>query len=286
MSFAACACCGCNLNSSKIYQNNDFESDSFGIIKFPICYHCNLNCAYCCHFSPIAPKYEVSIETFKKDVKQLQKITKGKVKILSLMGGEPLLHKDIEQLLVILNKYFPNSTKRITTNGLLLDKMPKSFWHTCKQNNIKIECSDYFLNDKHLDKDFLAKMNDKYNVDIKFNREKITSFELARLSNKNINPDNYSFCDKKLGCTQLDNGKIYPCSIISNIKIFNEYFKDYAIKTSENDYLDIYKISSVDEIFQYLKKPKELCKYCNLGHNRKTAPWKISERKVSEWYEI
>ncbi len=290
LSGAVC-CVGCNKFqkntgvSSEVLLDKMIKNKELEIIKFPICYHCNLNCAYCCHFSPIAPKYEMPVEVFENDVKQLKKITKGKVKTLSLMGGEPLLHKNIQNLLTILNKYFPNSRKRITTNGLLLENMDKKFYTACKDNNIAIECSDYYLFNKNINSDVFEKIKEKYGIDIKFNREKIDKFELARLNNKKINEKNYSLCDKKYGCTQLDNGKIYPCSIASNIKIFNDYFKDYTLPVNDNDFIDIHRIDSIDEIFEYFKKPKEICKYCNLGHNRKLAKWKISDKKLEEWYE-
>ena len=79
---------------------------------------------------------------------------------------------------------------------------------------------------------------------------------------------------------------MYPCEVIGSIRFFNNYFKEYAIPTTKNDYLDIYKISSIDEIYEFFNKPKDFCKYCSFGHNIKKAPWKLSNKEVDEWYDI
>ena len=280
ISCASCVFSGCQTNEENI------SNKTIDIIKFPICYHCNLNCAFCSHFSPIAPKYEVPVEVFERDIKQLKKITKGKVRLFAFMGGEPLLHKNIEKLIEILAKNFPKSKKRITTNGILLEKMPKSFWEICNKNNISIEYSNYTLSKNFPKQNVFKKLSQKHNVEIKSNSEEIKSFELMRLNKSKNNKDAYNLCNKKIGCVQLDNGKLSPCSVISSIKHFNNYFDEYKFKIEEKDFLNIYNISTIDEIFEYLNTPKEFCKHCNFGHNIKSLPWKLSNKQVSEWYEI
>ena len=93
MSASAICCTSCKeitfQNEQEIKEKNNDKY--IRVIKLPICYHCNLNCAYCNHFAPIAPKYEVPVEQFEKDIKQLQKITKGKIRNLALLGGGTLV---------------------------------------------------------------------------------------------------------------------------------------------------------------------------------------------------
>ena len=67
---SACACAGCSFKNEHHNFKNSIDLIQ---IKIPICYHCNLNCAYCSHFSPIAPKYEMPVEVFEKDLAQLKK---------------------------------------------------------------------------------------------------------------------------------------------------------------------------------------------------------------------
>jgi sulfatase maturation enzyme AslB (radical SAM superfamily) len=57
--------------------------------------HCNLNCAYCGVFSPVAKESFYPVEIFKKECEQLARLTGGKIAEFKLAGGEPLLHPDI-----------------------------------------------------------------------------------------------------------------------------------------------------------------------------------------------
>ena len=54
--------------------------------------HCNLNCKCCGHFSPLAPKGFLDINTFERDLKRLHELLYGHIHCFELMGGESLLH--------------------------------------------------------------------------------------------------------------------------------------------------------------------------------------------------
>ena len=89
-------------------------------IEFHIVDNCNLNCAYCDHFAPLAPKYQVPVEDFERDLSTLADIkgVKEKLTEFMLVGGEPLLHDNIEQLIEITRKYFKKAHIELITNCL------------------------------------------------------------------------------------------------------------------------------------------------------------------------
>lgn len=41
--------------------------------------HCNLNCKGCGHFSPLAPKSFLDIETFENDLRRLNELLNGNI---------------------------------------------------------------------------------------------------------------------------------------------------------------------------------------------------------------
>ena len=90
---------------------------------YALCEHCNLNCAMCDHFAPIAQDEYANFEEFKSDFQTLSKLVNGKCRRIGLMGGEPLLCPEIEKYLEIARQCFPNTQISIVTNGLLL-KLP------------------------------------------------------------------------------------------------------------------------------------------------------------------
>ena len=101
-------------------------------IEFQIVDHCNLNCRGCAHFSNISEKNSIDARVLVKNMDQFNKRV-GYVYSVALMGGEPLLHPDIVDIIEYTRDRFPISEIRIVTNGLLLDRMPKEFYRTCRK---------------------------------------------------------------------------------------------------------------------------------------------------------
>ena len=137
--------------------------------------HCNLKCGGCSHFSPIADEWFESIEDFTKDFTELAKKTEGKVGVIRLMGGEPLLHPKVEDFLKITRNLFPNSQIQIVTNGLLIHKLGEIFKKVCNDYNILVCVSNYGLNldlREILNGFKLTRIDAKgelYNISLKFN---------------------------------------------------------------------------------------------------------------------
>lgn len=277
------------LSNAEITSRSP-ENDKFYHVEFSICHHCNLNCAGCDHFAPLAPKYQMPVEVFEKDIKQLAKITNKNLQTIMLMGGEPLLHEKIEDLIKIARNNFPNSNISILTNGLLLDKKTEQFYKTCEDNKVTIAISNYIEYDKLVDFNFVNKMAKKYNLALRISNPK-RQFGLLNISHKILNKNiaqKYKQCPEKINGALVDNGILYSCCIAQGMKdFFNATFKDKAIPFSPNDTLDIHKISSLDEISAFLNKPKSICTYCNY-HDKNVKEnkthWHLSKKEASEWY--
>ncbi|WP_290881733.1 radical SAM protein, partial [Helicobacter sp.] len=113
------------------------------LVEIHLAEHCNLNCFSCAHFSQLSPAQFPSLEQFSKDMEQLNSLTNGLIGKFHLMGGEPLLNPSCKDFFAITRKYFPNSAIWLVTNGILLNKQPKEFWESCRENNIEIHPTKY-----------------------------------------------------------------------------------------------------------------------------------------------
>ena len=103
--------------------------------------HCNLNCVSCNHYSPLAPPIFINLQELERNMEKLK--AKGAQKLfkeLHLLGGEPLLHPDIADVIRIVRTCFTadHTLIKLVTNGLLLKNMPESFWEACKKHDIEI----------------------------------------------------------------------------------------------------------------------------------------------------
>lgn len=268
-------------NSSKIINNT--KEKALNVVQIPIVYNCNLNCAYCDHFAPIAPKYQVSVEKFSTDLDRLYKVTQGKVKTIWLLGGEPLLHNKICDLIKISSSKFKNSKIAITTNGLLLDKMNDEFWQVLKDKNVEVNVENYILNKNIIKTDKIFQKVKEFHCNLNINFPKY-EFRKASLSKKPKYDKNKRFSACK--CKQwpiFDDGKFYCCATINGVeKFFNKKFPDNKIPISSCDILDSYQINSIDEIIEFYQKPKNMCAHCGYFQ---TKPWKLSQNNIYEWFE-
>ncbi|GMO45470.1 MAG: hypothetical protein Ta2B_26480 [Termitinemataceae bacterium] len=245
--------------------------------------HCNLNCASCAHFSSLSEPKFADMSTLEKDfskISQLSATTGGGVDNINLLGGEPLLHPGLQEILVMTRKYFTATNIYLITNGILLLKQNDAFWDICAKNNIKIKISYYpvKLNYKEIKK--VAK---KHGVQI-FARSKMKKtvffkYELDKTGKQNIK-SSFKKCWQANMCSQLYEGKIFPCPVIAYLHILNKYFNENFI-VSDEDYIDIYSVNSISDILSFLCKPVPFCRYCT--NECPKVNWEISKKNISEW---
>ena len=94
----------------------------FSIVEFNIYGTCNRNCSFCpvSNSQVYIKKQEgISLSLFEKIMKDLAEI-EYEGKILFSAFSEPLLHKDIDKLIILAKKYLPKSRVEIVSNGDLL----------------------------------------------------------------------------------------------------------------------------------------------------------------------
>jgi MoaA/NifB/PqqE/SkfB family radical SAM enzyme len=246
--------------------------------------HCNLNCKGCEHFSVIAKDKFLDVDIFKKDCERLSELTNGCIDNIMLMGGEPLLHPQISEVMNIVRRYFPSGIIKIVTNGILLPKQSGDFWQSCIKNDIGISVTKYPIK---IDFDKTEKMAKEYNVDLEYysntdKKEKTMYRVPIDVNGKQNIKKNFKKCFRANQCIQLQDGKLYTCQTVPYINYFNERFNQ-NLKVSNKDYIDIYKAKNIDEILVFLSKPIPFCRYCNINKTVFGLQWDISKKDILEW---
>ncbi|MBU1198791.1 MAG: GTP 3',8-cyclase MoaA [Nanoarchaeota archaeon] len=89
-------------------------------LRISVTQRCNLKCEYCHHEGELNPGKEVSEHEIKRIVKTLARFGIKKVKIT---GGEPLIRKDILQIVRNISSIKDIEEISMTTNGFLLEKL-------------------------------------------------------------------------------------------------------------------------------------------------------------------
>lgn len=85
------------------------------LCNYYVTYRCNATCSFCDIWEKPSPY--VTLDTAEKNIADLKKLG---VKVIDFTGGEPLLHRDIDQLLKLAKKHGLITT--LTTNALLYPK--------------------------------------------------------------------------------------------------------------------------------------------------------------------
>ena len=247
--------------------------------------HCNLRCKGCDHFACIADPYFVPYETLHKDLERMSEILHGdNLMQIGVMGGEPLLHPDLLRILKDVRKNFPYTVIRLSTNGLLLLQQGEEFWKTCRDYDVTIVNTKYPIKIDH------EKIKGKAQAEnVKFQYFRGSGDDNVKTSFKKVitlegthNPvKSFAKCHISNFGNFLMEGKLYGCPFsCQSFRIFNKKFNQ-NLRMTEKDYLDIYKIQDMQEIFDFAAKPRPYCRYCS--ELKRGYEWDRSSQDISEW---
>lgn len=235
-------------------------------LEFHVTDHCNLNCKYCTHYSPLVtqPIY-TEYEHFVKDLRQLKKhiIDIGVIRIL---GGEPLLNPELGRFIELVREVYPASIITVVTNGLLIDRMPPSLMEIMRKNMAFFHISFYPpLKDKVQEvQKFLYEQKIPYTI-----TPMITEFNKTQTLTLQSDEDFFYSCFQA-SCTCLHGGKVAPCYAPFTTKYFNAAFGQ---ELPVDEGIDLYDDTLTVSILKArLLIPMQRCRYCIAG---KSYPWEI-----------
>jgi MoaA/NifB/PqqE/SkfB family radical SAM enzyme len=203
---------------------------------------------------------------------------------LGVMGGEPLLHPDLLEILKAARKLFPATQIRLTTNGILLLQQNDEFWNVCRENKITIVITKYPLDLKY--EEIKAKIK---NENVLFHFFEGTGEGIVKKSFKRkinleggSNPvEMFANCDLANYGNFLMEGKLYGCPFSCQMnRIFNDIFAQ-EIPLTEKDFLDIYKVNGMDEVMKFASKARPMCRFCSGVQD--FCDWERSRGEISEW---
>jgi organic radical activating enzyme len=251
--------------------------------------HCNLNCAYCDHFSSIADPKFASLATFQKDLTRIRELSSG-MERLRLLGGEPLLHPQIGDFFAVARALFPTIIIDVITNGLLLPRMPPAFFESMKKHRVAVAVSPYFKADHKLYR-AIDETYDRHAVPRElrllmgsFYEKKFSHIALDRTGSQD-KTHSFTHCWHAAFRIFLLEGKVFPCPIAPNIVHFNNHFQDSPdFHLTPNDYIDIHQAKSEADIVAFLSKPIDFCRFCNT--DRRLVPlhvYSLTKKTKTEW---
>ena len=236
---------------------------------------CNNNCNSCSHFCTLADDFVLDLDNYRHQISILAQ--KFIIREIDLMGGEPLLHPNIDKIFDITKEILPNTFICLHTNAILLPKMPQSFWESCRRNKVAFKITKYpTIGDFNALIDLC--LENSIFIAAVINGMKFFHW-MDRKGNGCIN-ENFHACKLKFGhCYILRNYRLFTCPTACYMDLYNRYFNT-SMPVEEG--IDIIK-STDNEILTYLKTPIENCKYCRNVSELTPRPWQRTTKNISEW---
>ncbi|WP_026504718.1 4Fe-4S cluster-binding domain-containing protein [Butyrivibrio sp. NC3005] len=237
-------------------------------IEFHIVDNCNLNCAGCSHFSPL---FNGTKESFNEKIINVEKLLKkfSCIARLDILGGEPLLCKELDSYIIRLRELLPYTYMRIFTNGLLIPRISSNTFKIMRDNKIEFFVSEYAPTHKMITsiEETLKRERMRYTTS-GFNKRSVFNICISINSNSV-----YPWCCISKGCYALGDGKIAKCPTLLYLHKFNEVFKQ---NLPTEGIIDIDNNMDGKRIIQLLESKVPLCDFCI----SKPIEWKSCKRPL------
>ena len=253
-----------------------------------VCDHCNLQCAGCLHFAPLAEERFLDVEAYERDLSQLAPIDgiEDYFEAVMLMGGEPLLHPRLVDIIGITRAHLPRQRVVLCTNGLLLKRMGDNFWRALTEHDVVLLISPYPL---RIDYEGLAALARSKGVRAAFAMD-ITGATDGKEAFLRLAIDPEGTCDQVRSFTscpfggcylQLARGAIWPCQVTAHHSSFARRF-GYDMHDDPADSLPLTRIGSSDDIETFRRSAHPMCRYCD-NDALTVVPWERSGLAADEW---
>lgn len=236
------------------------------IIEIHASHVCNFKCESCSHFS--FATYDKNLNPL--DLESQLKIWSEKIQPfeLKILGGEPLLNRNLESILRICKKYFPNSLLRVASNGFLI-KNTKINLNIFKELQVSLEISIHDDSSEYLHA-LTENLNilNKNKIPFKCNNSIISWRRTHKVIDNIITPfqdgdprKSWEMCDSKF-YPQLFNNKIYKCPPTTYIRLINKQpISDLFEPMMKYKPLE-HTASLEDTLAFFNKEDEEICSLC------------------------
>lgn len=202
------------------------------------------------------------------------------------MGGEPIPHPLFADIVRLTRTHLPQITIRLVTNGLLLRDASIVVWEALRDAGAEILITPYPVSVDYARLVELAREQGVRAVlggGIATTEEGESYFLKTPLDETGSqNPiEAFVSCPLAGATMQPFNRRIYPCNRGALFGRLNERFGT-AFTHEPGDYLELADIRSAQEIDDFRRTKKPMCRYCAHGLTERVV-WGQSTCSADEW---
>ena len=240
---------------------------------------CNLNCRGCVDFSSLFSRDEIyDLNKFERDLKDLSE--KIDLSILRLLGGEPLLLKNLDEYLRIARRYFPQTNIAIVTNGLLIPTLSDKIFDAIRETESIISISEYPPTTKIKSKiiDTLEKNKVLFQIDGVVREFRVFIRNKSTRSNPH---ESIKHCMSSC-CYFLSDGKLHKCQTDALAYRYAERFPNDSVCPPPPSSIPIDSPNFL-ELLDYVMQPWNVIPMCEFCSDENVfVPWRIENHPTSD----
>lgn len=240
--------------------------------------HCNLNCRGCAHFSPVAEPCFLDPADFERSLIALAPLFDTSFSSLHLLGGEPLLHPQLSELMRLARRHLPQAELQVITNGTLIPRMGEDFWAACRETRAVVYVSEYPVD---MDYKAVLALLTQHGVEHRFDPRSDFICHVFDPRGTQDPHESWRRCQFGGTCVQLVGTRLYACPRCAYADHVNRAFGE-SLRHERGDWLELSDATPL-RLYRFLDTPKPFCRYCDLSAEH-TAPWAVSRRERSEWF--
>ena len=262
-------------------------------LEYHIADHCNLRCDHCCSFSPILKKWFADPLEFGSDLRAVSRVVMPQ--FLKIVGGEPLLHPELERLLGIARSLQVGRRIQLTTNAFLIGRLTPRAWDCLDVLAVSLYPEPGLP--KNLIR-FIAREARKRNIEVSWKvQDKFTCLDRSELANYAEAEKTFEQCWIRHRCHSIKKGRFYCCTRPQYVQKFasdpQKFLADgFVVSDLDRDReeelnCDLPGDAPAMRLKQYLERsePLSTCFLCNGGHapletHRQLGPVAVQTKRM------
>jgi len=241
--------------------------------------HCNLNCRGCEHYSSISKPVFCDLSSTVSDLERLAELFEN-IEQIYLLGGEPLLHPEVESFVRETRRIFPRTRLYLMTNGILVTRMSESLWNALHETGTTLLCDSYPIN---LPVEKIDALGAEYDVTVEWMKPTEEFFKIPIDTQGTCDPKkSFDRCRGLSNCAIVRDGHLFTCAHIAYAHIPIEKFGLKGIDPAPEDSIDIHSDVTGDQVVDFLTHPVPWCSHCDFD-SFSTYEWGRTSGDVGEW---
>lgn len=235
---------------------------------------CNFSCRGCSHMSDVKMTKMMTVDELRSWFEPWHR--RIRPHMISILGGEPLLNKQLIDILELCVEYWPQSHREIVTNGWLLHRWPQ-LPKILDQHAISLVISRHHTSEEYMNefqriRDLVSEWKQQYkNLLTGWFPSHVFWTQAFQGHGTDIKPwpgddaeTSWDNCISGQMCFHLRDSKIYKCAQLANLPVLDQHS---SLGSEWQPYLDYRPLdpgASDQEVRDFFQRQAEpVCSMCN-----------------------